>query len=114
MSFHPFEDATDASAPAGEVLAALRARGSSAAAGTCSGEALADWTDGLLKPLAEHGVRHGEPVHVAAAGPAEVAVGCLAVWLAGGVPGTGPATAVGGGRRGRGVGGRAGGGGGRA
>lgn len=95
MSFHPFEDATDASAPAGEVLAALRARGSSAAAGTCSGEALADWTDGLLKPLAEHGVRHGEPVHVAAAGPAEVAVGCLAVWLAGGVPGTGPATADG-------------------
>ncbi|MFI2782682.1 SDR family NAD(P)-dependent oxidoreductase [Streptomyces sp. ALB3] len=95
MPFHLFEHATDAAAPAGEVLAALRARGSSAAADAHSGEALADRTDRLLKSLAEHGVRPGEPVHVAAAEAVETVLGCLAVWLSGGVPGVGPATADG-------------------
>ncbi|GHA94645.1 SDR family NAD(P)-dependent oxidoreductase [Streptomyces termitum] len=95
MPFHPFDHLTDVATPAGEVLTALRARGSAAAAGAHSGEALADRTDRLVKSLAEHGVRPGEPVHVAAAEPVGTALGCLAVWLSGGVPAVGPATADG-------------------
>ncbi|MEU2180419.1 hypothetical protein ABZ579_05975, partial [Streptomyces thermolilacinus] len=95
MPFHPSDHVADVPASAGEVLAALRARGSAAAADAHSGEALADRTDQLLKSLAEHGVRPGEPVHVDAAEPVDTVLGCLAVWLSGGVPAVGPATAAG-------------------
>ncbi|GGP99479.1 SDR family NAD(P)-dependent oxidoreductase [Streptomyces roseolilacinus] len=95
MPTRPFEHATDAAAPAGEVLAALRARGRAAAADTHGGDALADWVDRLAKTLTGYAVRPGELVHVAAAEPVETVVGCLAVWLSGAVPGVGPGTADG-------------------
>ncbi|WP_030542851.1 AMP-binding protein [Streptomyces albus] len=95
MPTRPFEHATDTAVLAGEVLAALRARGRAVAADTHSGETLADWVDGLAKSLAEYAARPGELVHVASAGPLETVVGCLAAWLSGAVPGVGPGTADG-------------------
>ncbi|MCE7082634.1 SDR family NAD(P)-dependent oxidoreductase [Streptomyces sp. ST2-7A] len=89
MPSHPFEHATDGAALAGEVLAALRARGHADATDTHSGVALADRIERLGESLGEQAAQCGEPVRVVAADPLETVLGCLAVWLSGAVPGVG-------------------------